>query len=264
MEKGKVNALIFICLLVVGIVFLKNVCRYFGMFFMATIRNGVVKDLRNAMQKKVLSLPLSYYSSERKGDLMSRMTTDVQEIEWSVMQSLEMLFRNPVSISIFLGTMIYISPKLTLIVLVLIPLPAVLIGSVASTLRRTSVKGKTRLGVLFSIIEETLSGLRIIKAFNAEKFINNKFRNENNFYTQTMIRLVRKGDLASPLSEFLGASVLMTLVYLGGGLVLEGSFSAGTFITYIAVFYQLISPSKELTSAYYNIQKGMALSLIHI
>lgn len=258
MEKGKLNALIFICLLVVCIVFLKNICRYFGMFFMASIRNGVVKDLRNAMQKKVLNLPLSYYSSERKGDLMSRMTTDVQEIEWSVMQSLEMLFRNPVSITIFLGTMIYMSPKLTLIVFVLIPLPAILIGTVASSLRRTSVKSKTRLGVLFSIIEETLGGLRIIKAFNAEKFISEKFMNENRFYTQTMVRLVRKGDLASPLSEFLGASVLMALVYLGGQLVLEESFSASAFITYIAVFYQLISPSKELTGAYYNIQKGIA------
>ena len=258
MDKGKLNALIFICLLVVAIVFLKNICRYFGMFYMANIRNGVVKDLRNAMQKKVLSLPLSYYSSERKGDLMSRMTTDVQEIEWSVMQSLEMIFRNPVSIAIFLGTMIYMSPKLTLIVLGLIPVPAILIGTIASSLRRTSVKSKTRLGVLFSIIEETLGGLRIIKAFNAEKFINEKFMNENRFYTQTMVRLVRKGDLASPLSEFLGASVLMTLVYLGGQLVLEDTFSAGTFITYIAVFYQLISPSKELTGAYYNIQKGLA------
>ena len=258
LENGKLNALIFICLLVIGIVFLKNLCRYFGMFFMANIRNGVVKDLRNAMQKKILSLPLSYYSSERKGDLMSRMTTDVQEIEWSVMQSLEMIFRNPVSITIFLGTIIYMSPQLTLIVLVLIPVPGLLIGTIASSLRRTSAKSKTRLGVLFSIIEETLGGLRIIKGFNAEKFINAKFMNENRFYTQTMIRLVRKGDLASPLSEVLGASVLMTLVYLGGKLVLNEEFSASAFITYIAVFYQLIAPSKELTNAYYNIQKGLA------
>ena len=257
-ENGKLHALIFICMLVVSIIFLKNIFRYFGMFFMANIRNGVVKDLRNAIHKKILALPLSYYSSERKGDLMSRMTTDVQEIEWSVMQSLEMIFRNPINIVILLFTMIYMSPKLTLIVLVLIPIPGLLIGLVAGSLRRTSVKSKTRLGVLFSIIEESLSGLRIIKAFNAEKFIDKKFVQENNFYTHTMIRMYRKVDLSSPLSEFLGASVLMTLVYLGGKLVLDESMSASTFITYIAVFYQIIAPSKELTTAYYNIQKGLA------
>lgn len=258
MERGKLNALVFICILVLIIIFLKNVFRYFGMFFMANVRNGVVKDLRNTMHKKILALPLSYYSGERKGDLMSRMTTDVQEIEWSVMQSLEMIFRNPINIIILLSTMIYMSLELTLLVLVLIPVPAVLIGLVGSSLRRTSVKGKTRLGTLFSIIEETLGGLRIIKAFNAEKFMDDKFVKENNFYTRTMIRMYRKGDLSSPLSEFLGAGVLMTLVYIGGKLVLDESLGASTFVTYIAVFYQIIAPSKELTSAYYNIQKGLA------
>ena len=189
MEKGKLHALIFICILVVTIIFMKNIFRYFGMYFMANIRNGVVKDLRNAMHTKILALPLSYYSSERKGDLMSRMTTDVQEIEWSVMQSIEMIFRNPINILLLLSTMVYMSPQLTLLVLVLIPVPGVLIGLVGRSLRRTSVKGKTRLGTLFSIIEETLGGLQIIKAFNAEKFIDKRFRQENNFYTHTMIRM---------------------------------------------------------------------------
>ncbi len=257
-DNGKLQALIYICLLVAGIIFLKNIFRYFGMYFMSNIRNGVIKDLRNAMHTKILALPLSYYSNERKGDLMSRMTTDVMEIEWSVMQSIEMIFRNPINIIILLSTMVYMSPELTLLVLVLIPIPAVLIGFVARSLRRTSVKGKTRLGTLFSIIEETLGGLRIIKAFNAEKFIDKRFRQENEFYTHTMIRMYRKQDLSSPLSEFLGACVLMTLVYLGGRLVLDESFSASTFIMYIAVFYQVIGPSKELTTAFYAIQRGMA------
>src|ERR1035437_8608663 len=186
MQNGKLHALIFICVLVVSIIFLKNIFRYLGMFFIATVRKGVVMDLRNAMYKKILALPLSYYSNERKGDLMSRMTTDVQEIEWSVMQSIEMVFRNPINIIILLGTMIYMSPTLTLLVMILIPVPALLIGLVSSSLRRTSVKGKTRLGVLFSIIEETLGGLRIIKAFNAEKFMDKKFIQENKFFTQTM------------------------------------------------------------------------------
>ncbi|HEY4799341.1 MAG TPA: ABC transporter transmembrane domain-containing protein, partial [Bacteroidia bacterium] len=258
MDKGKLNALIFICVLVVVIIFVKNVFRYFAMYFMANVRNGVVKDLRDAMYRKILALPLSYYSDERKGDLMSRMTTDVQEIEWSVMQSIEMIFRNPVNIIILIGTMIYMSPKLTLIVMAMIPVPAVLIALVAGSLRRTSVKSKTRLGQLFSIIEETLGGLRIIKAFNAEKFMNERFIKENRFYTQTMIRMYRKSDLSSPLSEFLGAGILMTLVYLGGKFVIDETLQASVFITYIAVFYQVISPSKELTQAFYSIQRGLA------
>ena len=258
MEKGKLNALIFIVFLVIIIFFLKNLFRYLGMYFMANVRNGVVKDLRNSMYKKILSLPLSYYSNERKGDLISRMTTDLQEIEWSVMQSVEMVFRNPINIIILLGTMIYMSAKLTLFVLVLIPIPAILISLVASSLRRTSGKSKTRLGLLFSMIEETLGGIRIIKAFGRENHMKDKFEQENNFYTSTMIRMYRKIDLSSPLSEFLGAAILMTLVYLGGRLVLDGGLEASAFITYIAIFYQVIAPSKELTQAFYAIQRGLA------
>lgn len=257
-ENGKLNALVFICVLVVAIIFLKNIFRYLGLYFMANVRNGVVKDLRNAMHTKILSLPLSYYSNERKGDLMSRMTTDVMEIEWSVMQSIEMIFRNPINIVILLSTMIFMSPQLTLLVMILIPVPGILIALVAKSLRRTSVKGKVRLGTLFSMIEETLGGLRIIKAFNAEKFIDKRFKQENNFYTHTMVRMYRKQDISSPFSEFLGTSVLMTLVYLGGKLVLGESLEASTFITYIIVFSQVIGPSKELTTAFYAIQRGMA------
>lgn len=257
-DSGKLNALVFICVLVVVIIFLKNVFRYLAMYFMANVRMGVVKDFRNNMKRKILTLPLSYYSGERKGDLMSRMTTDVQEIEWSVMQSLEMLFRDPVHLIILLATMIYVSPELSLFVFLLAPLPVLLIGQIARSLRRTSAKGKERLGMLFSFIEETLSGVRIIKAFNAEKFTLSKFIRENNFYTRTMIGMYRKADLSSPLSEFLGASVLMIIVYVGGKLVLENSFDESSFIFYIALFYQLIAPSKSLTTAYYNIQKGIA------
>lgn len=258
MENGKLNALLFICILVVIIIFLKNIFRYLAMYFMANVRMGVVRDFRNNMQQKILHLPLSYYSGERKGDLMSRMTTDVQEIEWSVMQSLEMLFRDPVHLLILLGSMIYVSPQLSLWVFLLAPVPVLLIGQIARSLRRTSVKGKERLGTLFSFIEETLGGVRIIKAFNAEKFTLGKFVRENNSYTQTMIRMYRKADLSSPLSEFLGAGVLMIIVYMGGTLVLETTFDESSFIFYIALFYQLIAPSKSLTTAYYNIQKGIA------
>ncbi len=258
--KGKLYALITICVLVVVMFFFKNLTRYIAMFFLAPVRNGVVKDLRNSMHRKIMDLPLAYYSDERKGDIMSRMTTDAQEIEWSVMSSLEATFREPLTILLFLSTMIYISPQLTLFVFILLPLTALLITRIGKSLKRTSVKSKERLGSLLSIIEETLSGLRIIKAFNAEKPIQNKFEELNSRYTVTMNRMYRKTDLASPMSEFLGACVLVVVMYFGGKLVLaeDQSLTAAMFIAYIAIFSQMIPPSKAFTNAFYNIQKGIA------
>jgi len=257
-DEGKLNALLFICILVVTFIFLKNVFRYFAMFFLANIRIGVVKDLRNELYGKSLRLPLSYYSDERKGDLISRMTTDVQEIEWSIMQSLEFLFRDPINIIFLLFSMLWISPQLTFFVFALLLIPGFLIGKIAISLRKSSVKGKTKLGLLFSIMEETFSGLRIIKAFNAEKPMQKKFNEENNVYTRIMIWMQRKTDLAGPLSEFLGVTISAVLIYYGGSLVLGEKLSASLFITYIAIFSQVIPPSKALTTAYYNIQKGLA------
>ncbi|MDQ3049579.1 MAG: ABC transporter transmembrane domain-containing protein [Bacteroidota bacterium] len=258
--KGKLYALITICVLVVVMFFFKNLTRYIAMFFLAPVRNGVVKDLRNSMHRKIMDLPLAYYSDERKGDIMSRMTTDAQEIEWSVMSSLEATFREPLTILLFLSTMIYISPQLTLFVFVLLPLTALLITRIGKSLKRTSVKSKERLGSLLSIIEETLSGLRIIKAFNAEQPIQKKFEELNSRYTDTMNRMYRKTDLASPMSEFLGACVLVVVMYFGGKLVLaeDQSLTAAMFIAYIAIFSQMIPPSKAFTNAFYNIQKGIA------
>jgi len=259
-EKGKLFALITICVMVVVMFFFKNLTRYIAMFFMAPVRNGVVKDLRNNMHRKIMDLPLAYYSDERKGDIMSRMTTDAQEIEWSVMSSLEATFREPLTILLFLSTMIYISPQLTLFVFVLLPLTALLITRIGKSLKRTSVKSKERLGSLLSIIEETLSGLRIIKAFNAEQPIQQKFEELNVKYTTTMNRMYRKTDLASPMSEFLGACVLVVVMYFGGKLVLseDQSLTAAMFIAYIAIFSQIIPPAKAFTNAFYNIQKGIA------
>jgi len=259
-EKGKLYALMLICGLVVVMFFCKNLCRYLAMFFLAPVRNGVVKDIRNQMHRKVMDLPLSYYSDERKGDIISRMTSDTQEIEWSVMSSLEATFREPLTIALFLTTMVFISPHLTLFVFILLPVTALLITRIGKSLKRTSVKSKEHLGSLLSIMEETLSGLRIIKAFNAERPVQEKFEETNNQYTRTTIRMYRKVDLASPLSEFLGASVLVVIMYFGGQLVLtsDASLSASMFITYIAVFSQIIPPSKAFTNAFYNIQKGIA------
>ncbi|MBL0257617.1 MAG: ABC transporter ATP-binding protein, partial [Bacteroidetes bacterium] len=180
--------------------FLKNFFRYLAMYFIAPIRNGVVRDLRNGMYEKVLYLPLSYFSDERKGDLISRMTSDVQEIEWSIMQSLEVVFREPLTILLFLGTMITISPQLSIFVFVLLPIAGLLIGQIGKSLRRTSAKSQAKMGVLLSTIEETLSGMRIIKAFTSELFSMEKFGKINDEYRRLMTRLYRKRDLSSPLS----------------------------------------------------------------
>lgn len=257
--EGKGAALVYICIIVGAMMFFKNMFRYLAMYFLAPIRNGVVKDFRNAIFEKSLQLQLSYYTEERKGDIMSKMTTDVQEVEWSIMSSLEMIFRDPVNILLFLATLVFISPQLTLFVFILLPLSGLIIALIGKSLKRRSSRAKESLGTLFSIMEETLGGLRIIKAFNAERFISNKFEKENRNYTEHMIGTYRKVDLASPMSEFMGSVALMVLIYFGGNLVLGNSeLEAAEFIGYIAIFSQLIPPSKSLTSAYYNVQKGMA------
>lgn len=259
-EHGQMKALTLISALVVVMFFLKNIFRYFGMYFMAPIRNGVVRDLRNRMYDKVLYLPLSYFSTERKGDLMARMTSDVQEIEWSIMQSLEVIFREPLTVLLFLSTMLLMSPQLSLFVFILLPLAGLTIGQIGKSLRRTSSKSQAQMGSLLSTIEETLGGLRIIRSFTAELFSSEKFRRINNEYRRLMVRLYRKRDLSSPTSEFLGAVVLVVVMYFGGRLVLTGdhSLEPSVFIAFIAIFSQLIPPAKAFTEAYTNVQKGLA------
>lgn len=259
-EYGQLQALSFISLLVVVMFFMKNLFRYLAMYFMSPIRNGVVRDLRNSMYDKILTLPFSYFSNERKGDLMARMTSDVQEIEWSIMQSLEVIFREPVTVLLFLSTMVLMSPQLSLFVFILLPVAGLLIGQLGKSLRRTSSKSQAQMGTLVSNIEETLGGLRIIRSFTAEAFSSDRFKQVNDRYRKLMIRLYRKRDLSSPMSEFLGAVVLVTVMYFGGQLVL-GSANAlepSVFIAFIAIFSQLIPPAKAFTEAYSNVQKGLA------
>ncbi len=259
-NRGKVYTLVFICMLVVIMFFLKNLCRYLALYFIAPIRNNVVRDIRNEIYAKIIELPLSYYSEERKGDIMSRMTSDVHEIEWSIMKSLEAVFRDPISIIIFMVTLVIMSPQLTLFVFILLPIAGVLIASLGKSLKRTSVKSKDTLGELISTIEETISGLRIIKAFNADKPSRIRFASINKEYTKLMIRIYRKTDLSSPMSEFLGTCVMVVVMYFGGKLVLDDhpTLNASVFITYIAIFSQVIPPARSFTDAYYNIQKGIA------
>jgi subfamily B ATP-binding cassette protein MsbA len=259
-HDGRLNTLIGICVIVIITFFLKNLFRYLGMFFIAPIRNGVVRDMRNKMYDKVLRLPLSYYSEERKGDIMSRMTADVQEIEWSIMQSLEMIFREPVTILMYLGAMVILNFQLSLFSLVLLPLSAIMIGKIGKSLRRSSTKSKEKLGLLLSIMEETLGGLRIIKGFNAESKMNDHFQKENENFTNISVKMYRKTDLASPLSEFLGVIVMVVTLYFGGKLVLSNdpSLDGPLLLTFLIVFSQLLAPAKSLTTAYYNVQKGLA------
>jgi subfamily B ATP-binding cassette protein MsbA len=257
---GKANMLMGICFAVFIATLLKNVCRYFAMYFLAPIRNGVVKDLRNKMMRKSLELPLSYFSDERKGDMMSRMTTDVIEIEWSIMQTLELIFREPLLIIISLVMLIVISPYLTLYVFLLLPVAGLAVALVSRSLKSRSAKGKVVFGQLFNIMEETLGALKVIKAFTGERFVQSRFEKVNAEYNKISIGLYRRGDLASPMSETLVLGVLMLILFIGGMMVIDGSnaLTAESFIGYFAVASQIVPPIKQITLAYNNIQKGIA------
>ena len=259
-NNGKLSALLFICIVIVVLTFLKNLFRYLAMYALAPIRNGVVRDLRNKLMDKVLHLQLSYFSNEKKGDIMSRITSDVSEIEWSIMQSLELIFREPLTILFFLITLIIYSPYLTLYVFVLLPIAGLLVALIGKSLKRNSAKGKEVLGQLFIAMEETLGGLKIIKAFTGERFVSNKFKSINEEYTKISVRIYRKTDLSSPLTEVIVTAILMLIMFIGGRMVMgtDSSLSASSFITYIIVASQIIPPVKQITQAYNSIQKGVA------
>ncbi len=257
---GKIKALLFICLVVFIMTFFKNLFRYFAMFFIAPIRNGVVRDLRNKLHNKSLNLPLSYYSDEKKGDLISRITNDVVEIEFGIMTSLEVIFREPLTIIMFLSAMIAISPSLTLYVFLLLPIAAVFIILIGKSLKRSSQKSKETLGHLFSILDESLGGIKIIKAFTGERFIQRKFETVNQTYYKQALTVYRKTDLSSPLTESVVVGVLMIILFIGGSMVINGTggLDAETFILYFAAASQIIPPIKQITVAYGFIQKGIA------
>lgn len=255
---GKVNSVAIICALALGLTFLKNICRYMAMFFVAPIRNGVVRDLRNKMYRKTLDLPLSYYSEEKKGDLMSRMTTDVQEIEWSIMQTLELIFREPLTIIIFFSMMLLISAKLTLYIFLLLPIAAIFIVFLGKSLKNTARESKETLGSLISIIEETLGSLKVIKAFNAMGFMRNKFEENNQTYYKQSVHVYRKTDLSSPLTEVIVFGILMVILFIGAKMVFNGELDGAYFFTYFGLASQLIPPIKQITTAYNSIQKGVA------
>lgn len=257
---GQQYALLMLCFGIVTLFFLKNLFRYLAMYFLAPVRNGVVSDLRQKVYNKILGLPLGYFSDERKGDIMSRTTSDVAEVEWSIMSGLEMVYREPLSILITLGMLYFVSPELTITSLVLLPIAGLLIGRLGKTLKKSSSQGQSKLGEILSLIDETLGGLRIIKGFTAEGQMKDKFKAENSAFTRLQNTIYRRRDLASPLSEFLGTTVMVILIWIGGSLILSGDkkLNPEEFIFFIALFSQILNPAKALTSAWYNLQKGFA------
>jgi len=260
-SNGKGNGLLYFCLFILVLFFLKNLTRYMAMYYLAVIRNGVVMNLRKQLYSKLIGLPVGYFTNERKGDLISRLTNDVTEIEVSVMSSLELIFREPFTITIFLLSMLVISPSLTLFSLILMPISALIIGRVGKSLKRTSAKGQSKMGEVVAGIDEMIGGLRILKAFNAEEQSKKNFEKTNSEYNKISIRMFRKRDLSGPMSEFLGSAVLITLVWFGGNLILGGDaddLNGEAFIGFIIVFSQLIRPVQGIATAHSNINKGLA------
>jgi subfamily B ATP-binding cassette protein MsbA len=259
-NQSATMALIYIGLFLIFMVFLKTGFTYLASFFMVYIRNGAVRDIRNQIYRKTISLPLSFFSEEKKGDIIARMTGDIQEIEASIMNSLEMLFKNPIIILVSVVTMIIMSWKLTLFVFILFPVAGLIIGRIGKSLKKSSMAGQNKMGEILSTIEETLSGLRIIKAFNAEKKMDTRFAGENEEYRGIMNRLMRRRFLAHPVSEFLGTILIVILMWYGGNLILNArsKLPPENFLVYLVVFYNIINPSKAFSQAFYSIQKGLA------
>ena len=258
--KGKEEALLFICLLVLVAFFIRNLFRYLALFFLSPVRNGVIHDIRKDLHDKTISLPIGYFKERRKGDISSRMTNDLVEVEWSVMGCIEMIFKDPVQIIIYLTALIIISPELTLFVTIMFPITGFIIARIGKSLRKSSKKGQYQIGKLLSTIDENISNLRVIKSLNIQKFSNKKFEKQSLNYSNTMTSLLRKKDLSSPMSEFLSTVVMVVIMWFGGKLVLGGSSHVlpEEFIAYILIFSQIIPPAKSLTSSYYLIQKGSA------
>lgn len=257
---GTSTTLALLALLLVVMTALKTGVTYLASYFIIPMRSGIVRDIRNYVFDKMLQLPISFFTSERKGDVMARMSGDVNEIENSIMASLDMMFKNPIMIIVCLVMMITISWQLTLFVLVLLPLAGFVMGKVGKRLKRQSLEQQNQWGLLMSSIEECLGGLRIIKAFNAEQKVDDRFHRENQVFFKLSNRIARRQSLAHPMSEFLGTMAIAIVLWFGGSLILTGvsSMNAASFIYYMVIFYSIINPAKDLSKAMYSIQKGLA------
>ena len=257
--EGASYTLIILGIYLVLMTLLKVGATYLGGFFLVPIRTGVVRDLRNQLNAKILALPLGFFSEERKGDVLARITGDVGEVENSVMSSLDLLLKNPILIFVYLGSMLVISWQLTLFVFLVLPIAGLIMGRVGKSLKRTSLEAQNQWGQLISQVEETLGGLRIVKAFTAEEFVDKRFRDSNEEYRQTVIGVNRRQLLAHPVSELLGTATIAIVLWYGGSLILnrDSSIDASTFIYYLVIFYSLINPLKDLSKGAYAIRRGM-------
>ena len=261
-EEGKIEALVWVCMLVIVVFFLKNVFRFAAVFFMGPIRMGVVRDLRKSLYNKIVSLPIGFYSEEKKGDVIARLTTDIQEIEYGIMSMLEVTIREPLTILAFLSFMIYVSPSLTVFVFVMLLITGLVVGRVGKTLKRVSRKGQEKMGQLISMMDETLMGLRVVKAFNGEAFQKSRFGKQNDLHYQLVLKRFRRRELSSPLTEFLAICIVALVLWFGGKMVILGqdALQPELFITFMVVFSQMIQPAKGFSGAFFNIQKGLASS----
>lgn len=257
---GASTTLLFLSLTLIVMTLIKTGVTYLSSYYLVPIRTGVVRDIRNQINDKILSLPLSFFSKERKGDIIGRMTGDVNEVENSIMSSLDMLFKNPILIFVYFTTMLVISWQLTLFVLILLPISGFIMGRVGKTLKRKSTQAQEKWGELMSQIEETLGGLRIIKAFGAEKKVSEKFHRGGDELRHISNKIARRQQLAHPMSEFLGTATIAVVLWFGGNLILTNSqgITASSFIYYLVIFYSIINPAKEFSKSAYAIQKGLA------
>ena len=258
--KGQKMALLFICAMLVFAFFLRNLTTYMASYYMAAVRVNSIKDMRAAVYNKILVLPLSFYSRQKKGDIIARVTTDLQEIEVSIMNYLDVFIKSPITIIAYFAYMLGVSWELTLFVLCVLPIGGIVIGKIGKSLKKDSKEGQTRLANIIANIEETISGLRIIKAFNAISYTNEKFEEQNEGYSKLLRFVHRKRDLSSPMSELLSAVVISIVLWFGSTLILSGdaTITAANFIAYIVVFSQIIPPAKSFSHGFYNLQKGMA------
>lgn len=259
-ENGKLSALIFVSVLIVIATLLKSFFAYMASFFMAPVMNGTVRDLQKSLYWKILNMPIGYFSNERKGDIMSRASNDLQEIKQAVTNLLEVLMRDPITIIFFLLYLISLSSSLTLFVFIFIPVIGLIIGKIGKSLKKSSLKGQIKVGEINTSIEETLGGLRIIKAFNAEKIMKTRYTEKVEELFRIMNKVIRRNSLSSPLSEFLGTLVIVAIIIYGGTLVIgkESTFTGEEFITFIVVFSQILNPAKSLSKAYYGVKRGAA------
>jgi subfamily B ATP-binding cassette protein MsbA len=259
-EYGASNVLLGICAFVIIMISFKNLFRYLALYFMVPMRNYIVSDYRVAAYNRILVLPLSYFSNEKKGDLLSRMTSDMHQIEAAVMSSLEAFTKEPITILISLVSLIWVSPILTLIVFCTLPISGLFTALIGKLLKRQTARSQAKFGEVVSLIEETLMGVRVIKAFNAQDFLFKRFSKQNKLYTDLNIKSNRTSDGTSPISETITISVFAVILWIGGGMVLsnDGSMTASVFIGYLAVFYQLLSPAKAFSTAYNSMNKGLA------